>query len=70
MASKRAGQVRANLADWSGDAQVEDGANEQKHALTSKSIRYDVWKIKVLSRFLRLLFSYNLLNLTIKPIML
>ena len=34
-----------NLADWSGDAQVEDGANEQKHALTSKSISYDVAKV-------------------------
>ena len=45
MASKRAGQVRVNLADWSGDAQVEDGANEQKHALTSKSISYDVAKV-------------------------
>ena len=45
MASKRAGQVRVNLADWSGDAQVEDGANEQRHALTSKSISYDVAKV-------------------------
>ena len=47
MASKRAGQVRVNLADWSGDAQVEDGANEQKHALTSKSISYDVAKVSL-----------------------
>ena len=40
-------EVRANLADWSGDAQLQDGTTEQKHALTSKSVRYDVAKICV-----------------------
>ena len=36
-----------NLADWSGDAQVKEDENEQKHALTSKSIQYDVAKVYV-----------------------
>ena len=40
-------KVRMNLADWSGDAQVGDNENEPKHALTSKSIQYDVAKVYV-----------------------
>ena len=40
-------KVRTNLADWSGDAQVKEDENEQKHALTSKSIQYDVAKVYV-----------------------
>ena len=38
-------EVRANLFDWSDDAKLGDAQEEQQHALTSKSLQYDVGKV-------------------------